>query len=249
MKAEAYVKAAVIERLIGTGAVNGDAVLISEMAVGDWTRRADIVLANGKLVGFEIKSEADSLSRLQGQLSAFSSIFELFYVVAAARFTDRAEQMIPDGIGLWIAEGGQHVTLCERKRARFHKLDVDAALSLMTANDIRRLLAANGINGLRDASRRRLEELARPLPIKDLTSAARESVKVRYRGRHMRFISERESRGTLGALTALQHVRPAREKAPEQWPSAVLPEVSIACHHPLFLQAPAGPVLRRLVKR
>ncbi|MDC4364429.1 hypothetical protein NQ654_17275, partial [Acinetobacter baumannii] len=39
------------------------------------TFRADLVLANGRLVGFEIKSKADSLKRWDKQMLAYSNVF------------------------------------------------------------------------------------------------------------------------------------------------------------------------------
>ncbi len=50
---EADIKAALVDTLIESGFVDTNTVIISEFPVASWTRRADIVLANGKLLGFE----------------------------------------------------------------------------------------------------------------------------------------------------------------------------------------------------
>lgn len=72
---EQEVKIALINWLYINGHLN-DATIINEMVVANWARRADLAVANGNLHAFEIKSDFDSLKRLEGQLSTFSSRFE-----------------------------------------------------------------------------------------------------------------------------------------------------------------------------
>lgn len=64
---EQEVKIALIEWLYKKGMLS-DATIINEMVVANWSRRADLAIANGSLQAFEIKSDFDSLKRLDGQL-------------------------------------------------------------------------------------------------------------------------------------------------------------------------------------
>lgn len=241
---ETRLKAAVIDRLMDSYQVDDEAVIISEMVVANWSRRADVVLANGKLWAFEIKSEADNLSRLAGQIEAYQLHFEKVIVVAAAKFEDAIIAAVPEGVGVWIA--GDAADLREKVRPRQSELSVSASLSLMTATELRALLTANGIKPGKDAPRAKLEELAIVLSRKDLARAARDAVKRRHRGKHQAFLRCRSEVGTLSAMSQLgweQRVLPA--SSDEHEPAPALPEVSIHPGHPCLVHAPAGPVLRR----
>jgi hypothetical protein len=237
-------KAAVIDRLLHAGHVDADSVLISEMIVANWTRRADIVLANGKLWAFEIKSESDRLVRLPGQVSTFATHFEKLVVVVAARFEQQAKQLVPEGVGLWVEE--EPGCLKERIRPKILPLKIDAALSLMTATELRRFLSCNGVKQIKDASRVALEDIARGFPVADIANAARDAVKHRYRRSHAAFIEHQARVGTFGAMQALRRfdrktaIRVDDHVCPYELPAVELPD-----DHPLLLDAPAGRVLKR----
>jgi len=243
---EARLKAAVIDRLFSSAHVDQDSVLISEMVVENWARRADVVLANGKLWAFEIKSELDSLARLPGQIEVFSRSFEKFVVVVAAKFEDAARNLIPEGVGLWVemADG----SLRERARPKINILSKSAAIRMMTASELRRLLACNGSAGIAALPRSELERLASYLPSPDLANAARDAIKRRHRARHANFCDARSTTGTLSALTSLSRHGSHRPGATSEQPSMCmpLPPVAVPVDHPAMVIAPAGPVLRRI---
>lgn len=242
---EARLKAAVIDRLMGGAHVDDEAVIVSEMVVANWTRRADMVLANGRLWAFEIKSEADNLTRLAGQISVYRAHFEKVVIVAAAKFEEAVMAAAPEGVGVWIA--GQGDQLKEKVRPRQSELTASASLSMMAATDLRRLLVANGIGRVRDAPRSKLEELAAQLPRNDLALAARDAVKRRHRGKHQAFLLCRSKVGTLSAMSRLGwERRPSADTVGDlEEVGSVLPDVSIAPDHPCLIHAPSGPVLRR----
>ena len=199
---ETRLKAAVIDRLFEAKAVDSDSVLVSEMMVANWSRRADIVLANGKLWAFEIKSESDKLARLPGQLESFAYHFEKFVVVVAPRFEEPVRMMLPEAVGLWVEE--RPGVLVERVRPRAMPMAKDASIALMTVVELRSLLACNGVANLKDAPRQRLEALARDFPATDLANAARNAIKRRHRKRHAAFVKKRELQCTGRAMGVLR---------------------------------------------
>lgn len=209
MSAEVQLKAAVIDRLFRAGEVCDDAVIISEMVVDQYSRRADLVVANGKLSAFEVKSELDSLVRLPGQIETFYRLFEKLTIVVAARFEKRATELLPDGVGLWIAHDRE---LVERRRAKQRVLEPSAYLSLMTVADLRRLLSANGFSDIHNLPRRELTLKATSLPSKDIAAAARSAVKRRYRLRHESLLMTRANCSTEQAL--MNHHRSVRSPSP-----------------------------------
>lgn len=242
---EADLKAAVVDRLFDSGVVDEDAVIISEMVIADWTRRADIVLANGSLVAFEIKSPADSLSRLEGQLASLRQSFEKVILVVAPRFEEKVLQIAGDGVGVWVAN--RDGELKERQRAKKKALSRQAAVNLMTTAELRRLLLCNGVTGHRLA-RHELYELALRLPDADLANAARNAVKARHRARHEAFVSDRTKRGTLSAVADL-HRKDKKHRPSIEKDVGAEHFAEPDSEHPLFVNAPAGPVLRRRINR
>ena len=91
---ESEIKAALIDRLVDRGMLQ-DAVLINEMVVANWSRRVDLAIANGNLHAYEIKSDLDSLKRLDGQLDAYLARFDKTTVVCAPRFTTEVLRRTP----------------------------------------------------------------------------------------------------------------------------------------------------------
>lgn len=246
VRPEARLKAAVIDKLYAASHVDRDAVLISEMVVDNWARRADVVLANGKLWCFEIKSELDTLSRLPGQIATFTRSFEKLVIVVAAKFENAARALLPEGVGLWVEEADG--LLKERVRPRILPLSKEAAIKAMTAAELRRLLACNGAAPSSDAQRAELCQLASALPASDLANAARDAIKKRHRTRHAAFEDQRAERGTVAALAALK--RPPARAARASFTTTVENGIRFEClptdGHPAYFNAPAGPVLRRL---
>lgn len=245
--AEARLKAAVIDRLLSSKHIDDDAVLISEMTVANWSRRADVVLANGRLWGFELKSEADSLSRLEGQIETFRAHFEKLTIVIADRFFERVLRLVPDGVGVWVAESDGLLT--ERVKTKSVELSSSASISLMTAVELRQLLAGCGSKCAK-ATRGQLEAIARDLAPEDLAAAARSAIKARHRTRYQEFIRYQAAHGTLPAMAAMrkaraQHVANVFEEAPATVVQCKEPHIPAG--HPCKVDAPAGPILRRAV--
>lgn len=247
IRPETRLKAAVIDKLYASAHVDQDSVLVSEMVVDNWSRRADVVLANGKLWCFEIKSELDSLSRLPGQIDTFARSFEKLVVVVAGKFEEAARAMLPDGVGLWVEEAGG--LLKERVRPKITPLSKEAAIKAMNAAELRHLLACNGAHLTGGAQRAQLCQLAAQLPASDLANAARDAIKKRHRVRHTAFNAHRTTHGTIAALSSLRRPLSRSNKRPQLEQVATASEAStldIAESHPAFFMAPAGPVLRRL---
>ncbi|MBX9303413.1 sce7726 family protein, partial [Serratia marcescens] len=96
---EQDVKIAFIGWLYKKGLLD-DATIINEMVVANWSRRADLAVANGHLQAFEIKSDFDSLKRLDGQLEIFTSRFEKVTVVCAPKFTYEVKKKVTPEVGV-----------------------------------------------------------------------------------------------------------------------------------------------------
>lgn len=83
------------------------------------TFRADLVLANGRLVGFEIKSKADSLKRWDKQMLAYSNVFNEVWLCCHSSHLKKAIETTENHIGILMVD--DHGTIAIYKNASPNK--------------------------------------------------------------------------------------------------------------------------------
>lgn len=83
--------------LLGRHSLN-TATMLTEFRVG--TNKADCVILNGKSTCYEIKTDFDSLIRLNDQLDAYTQIFDEVYVVCSKKHLDCVLKSIDSSIGV-----------------------------------------------------------------------------------------------------------------------------------------------------
>jgi len=72
---EPQIKALIINYLRSKNKLNQDTTVINEFTVDGYSRRVDLLVADKKhFIAFEVKSEADSLTRLEGQTQKYLGI-------------------------------------------------------------------------------------------------------------------------------------------------------------------------------
>jgi hypothetical protein len=79
-----------------------DTFVIDELGIKNGIVRADIAVLNGCLVGYEIKTEKDTLERLQNQVNAYNEVFDKAFIVVSEKHLEKALQMIPDWWGVYL---------------------------------------------------------------------------------------------------------------------------------------------------
>jgi hypothetical protein len=94
-----YVYRAVLAKrvLLGTHSLQ-TASMLNEFRVGQC--RADVVVLNGTSTVYEIKSERDSLSKLERQVMAYRDVFAAVYVIAAENHVPAVERAVPRDVGI-----------------------------------------------------------------------------------------------------------------------------------------------------
>ena len=83
--------------LLGTHSLK-TATLLTEFRVGK--NIADCVLINGVSTCYEIKTDYDSLVRLEEQLQSYSRLFDRVFVVTDERYVEDACKLAPEHIGI-----------------------------------------------------------------------------------------------------------------------------------------------------
>lgn len=201
---ERVIKAALIDWLYSKGMVH-DAVIINEMVVANWTRRADVVVANGHLYAFEIKSEVDTLKRLDGQVKSFSEHFDKVVVVAASKFISSILQEYPPEIGVLEASMNNGSLVFKQVRAgRISTIkSVKSLSSHLPKVELVKLLKQNGINADATARRASLELLLDDIPLKRARAFVLDSIKNKYRETFESFNASRLVHGSYQSLPEL----------------------------------------------
>lgn len=153
---ESDIRQAVIAKLSSMKAGQG-AAFISELFLDNFSRRADLVAANGKLGVFEIKSSKDTLNRLDGQLETYLRYFEQVTVVCDSKHLDNVKAGAPASVGIWCV--GPTGVIRIVRAPRQITIDASAWLSFLPVDELRRFAKHVGViaSGCRSALVLRLQ--------------------------------------------------------------------------------------------
>lgn len=158
-------------------------LIVDELGVDEGSFRVDVAVVNGALHGYEIKSAADTLVRLPGQLASYGRVFELMTLVASRRHVDAAYDLVPPWWGVVVANVEDDAVLLTEERAPTQNPSVDpyALAQLLWRDEALELLEERQLaRGLRSKPRRELwAALAAGLEPDDLCAAVRERLRSR----------------------------------------------------------------------
>jgi hypothetical protein len=102
------VRAAVRGWLRGKHASDPNTRIVEEMGVWNGSVRIDIAVINGELHGFELKSDRDTLDRLDNQAAIYNQVFNRVTLVAGRRHIDKAITKVPYWWGISSATMVKH---------------------------------------------------------------------------------------------------------------------------------------------
>lgn len=85
--------------LLGKHSLNTSQMLM-ELRVGNSI--ADVVLLNGSSTVYEIKSDYDSMNRIETQMSAYRDAFDFINVITTIKQADRVKKIVHDDVGILI---------------------------------------------------------------------------------------------------------------------------------------------------
>lgn len=189
---EAIIKAAVVDRLLRHH-INDDAVLISEMVLPNGLRRADLAVANGFLHAFEIKSDRDTLDRLDGQLEAYTAQFDKVTLVVATRFVESVLSKYPKHVEVWEAlNDGARVRIKLRRRGECMPVRSAAILGgFLRKTELAIFLRSEGVDITAAAPRLNLMQELERVGVTRLRRFVLSTVKRRYKTLHDTFMARR----------------------------------------------------------
>ncbi|MDC4753649.1 sce7726 family protein [Acinetobacter baumannii] len=145
----------------------------------DCSFRADLALANGRLVGFEIKSQKDSLKRWTSQMIAYNNVFDEIWLCSHGKHLHRALDITDKHIGVLAVDDSGSITVvryaAENRKLNFYDLsgllwkeellafaslnNIIEVKSRMTKNEIRDILSkCSNLNKLKPYVLQKLKE-------------------------------------------------------------------------------------------
>ena len=120
-----------------------DTLVIDELGLNHGKCRADIAVINGHFVGYEIKSNNDSLRRLEEQVKAYNAVFDKVFIVVGDRYINSIKNYIPEWWGVIASVRGLRgaVNFDIIREARTNKkIDPISIAQLLWRNEVEEIL-------------------------------------------------------------------------------------------------------------
>lgn len=159
-------------------------IVIDELGLNHGKNRADIAVLNGLMVGYEIKSDHDSLYRLEEQIKSYNAIFDKVNVIVGLRHIKNIHNYIPGWWGIIIASKGLRNAVkfdLMRKSSRNEQLNPISIAKLLWRDEVIQLLKQRQIPSrlLRQPRSFLYEILVDLVDIVELRTSVRETLKMR----------------------------------------------------------------------
>jgi hypothetical protein len=163
-----HLRTALRRKLLSRYSDDPGTLILEELGLRHGAARVDVVVINGSLHGFELKSDTDTLRRLPRQANIFSSVLDRITLIVGHRHADEAIRIVPEWWGVQLAEIGARgaVRFSTIRRTRNNPAPDALAIAKLLWRDealdlLRRLDAAVGFRSkARAAIYARLAEVA-----------------------------------------------------------------------------------------
>ena len=151
------IRSALLACLSKKHAAKTNTIFIEELGVCQGRSRADVVVVNGLLHGYEIKSDCDSLHHLRNQINFYGKVFDCATLVVGKRLFSQAVEIIPNWWSIILAQTcstGLHLSFVRSIRDNPGR-DPRALVELLWRKDaILFLEERNAARGVRSKPRR-----------------------------------------------------------------------------------------------
>ncbi len=120
---------------------NDSKVITTEISINTsiGVKVADVVMSNGHLVAYEVKSELDNTLRLENQINGYSEIFDYVYIVYWGAKFSLDELNLPKHVGAIEAyyDREQNIIFTVRNRAyKNYQLDTPHIAKMLWKNEL-----------------------------------------------------------------------------------------------------------------
>jgi len=176
-------------------------LIINEAPFFKGNRRADLIIINNQnLIGFEIKSELDTLKNLKAQILDYQKIFDFVYIVIDKKFKNSKElKELPKQVGILIYNKDISIKKEAQKNRRLKKNDL---VSLLWRKDLEYLLSNKNLDF------DKLQKMARTkLTINEIRAQILNSLKNRYGANYKCFLLDRGTYTTIEDLRTITRIK------------------------------------------
>ncbi|MDB6100572.1 MAG: uncharacterized protein JWO52_571 [Gammaproteobacteria bacterium] len=137
-------KAALVQKiLLGRHSLQ-TASMLNEFRIGGC--KADIAILNGTATVYEVKSERDSLARLQRQIAAYMTVFPRVYVITAETHVNAVMTSLPEEIGVLQLNSRHQISTLREAADRPERTSSTAIFDSIRTGEARLILQARGVS-------------------------------------------------------------------------------------------------------
>jgi hypothetical protein len=119
------------------------ASMINEFRVGEC--KADVAILNGTASVYEIKSERDSLARLERQIAAYATVFAKVYVIAPEKHLRAVISAVPNFVGILCLSSRHQISTCREAADQPERTLPRAIFESIRTEEARLILASFGV--------------------------------------------------------------------------------------------------------
>ena len=120
------------------------ASMINEFRVGDC--KADVAILNGTATVYEVKSERDSLTRLERQIAAYATVFAKVYVIAAECHISAVTNTVPDFVGILCLNSRHQISTLRDAADQPERTSPGAIFDSIRTEEARMILSSFGVS-------------------------------------------------------------------------------------------------------
>ena len=122
--------------------VASDALLVEELGLCQGDVFVDVAVVDGAIEGYEIKSDRDTLRRLERQLAAYSRVLSKATIVVGKKHLEAAKSLVPDWWGILLAcAAPSRVNLRHIRKPRNNPVvDPNSLVQLLWRDEVLQLL-------------------------------------------------------------------------------------------------------------
>lgn len=131
-------KAALTQRiLLGKHSLQ-TASMLNEFRVGDC--KADLAILNGTATVYEIKSERDSLSRLERQIETYKGFFATVYVIAGDKHIDSIRSLVSSDVGVLKLSARHQISTLREAKENASRTAPSTIFNSIRVEEVKRIL-------------------------------------------------------------------------------------------------------------
>jgi hypothetical protein len=119
------------------------ASMLNEFRVGEC--KADLAILNGTSTVYEVKSERDSLSRLERQVTAYGNVFAQVYVIAAADHVEAVISSVPGYVGILRLNSRHQISTLREAADQPERTSPAAIFDSIRTDEARLILLSQGV--------------------------------------------------------------------------------------------------------